>query len=482
MPKKQVQFNYITIQDALLRAEKQKELYELNLVGKSFIYAYVDKNNAVAFKEIHFDRENYLHLTGLDYQSVQYNKRVLGINLPTDALNFYNRLGKDATLINDVSFIIGSTPEETARFFKYTQQKLDNLSQLTAIAAKAEFIGKYKGNQEFDIIVNRNSSAIAFIRDNNAYIPVSSLYGKAEDVATEIKPILAIFVKENEHSQYKLSYLNSKINIGKKLFSSDLVDKLSHFSFINPNIDFKLTALDKLKHSFAASIKRELVEKANNLSDKRKNAFENDTSLAEYEKERKLFVTEIRDTFEARIAIDVLSEQNKEISNELVNEEISEIRNKFQLNASTISTPNVNKPMQMSITEDKPMQIDFSMQGGAAAMTLNPQMPNNEFFTRIANAIAKGVDSLLHKKSDTKRTQVEISDRQQPTPQQSENKTSTPTKAPAPQTVPQKQSLKAMMSKAAQQKKDMAAATKSMEKWADDVQDIQQSRKNNIHR
>lgn len=46
----------------------------------------------------------------------------------------------------------------------------------------------------------------------------------------------------------------------------------------------------------------------------------------------------------------------------------------------------------------------------------------------------------------------------------------------------QKQSLKAMISKAAQQKKDMAAATKSMEKWADDVQDIQQSRKNNIHR
>ena len=46
----------------------------------------------------------------------------------------------------------------------------------------------------------------------------------------------------------------------------------------------------------------------------------------------------------------------------------------------------------------------------------------------------------------------------------------------------QKKSLKAMISKAAQQKKDMAAATKSMEKWADDVQDIQQSRKNNIHR
>ena len=472
MPPKQVQFNYITLGDALLRAEKQKELYERNLVGKSFIYAYVDNNNAVAFREIHFDRENYLHLTGLDYQSVQYNKRVLGINLPTDSLNFYNRLGKDATLINDVSFIIGSTPDETTRFFKYTQQKLDNLSQLTAIAAKAEYIGKYKGNQDFDIIVNRNSSAIAFIRDKNVYIPVSSLYGKAEDVATEIKPILAIFVKENEHCQYKLSYLNSKINIGKKLFSSDLVEKLSHFSFINPNVEFKSTALDKLKHSFAASVKKELSEKANTLSDKRKNAFENDTSLAEYEKERKIFVTGIRDNFEAEIAIDVLSEQNKAVSNELINEEISEIKNKFQLNASVISTPNVNKPMQMSITEDKSMRVDFSMQGGATAMALNPQMPTNEFFARIANAFSKGVDSLLHKKSDINHTQTEASDRQQPIPQQSENKASTPTKAPAPQPVPQKQSLKSLMAKAAQQKKEMAAETKP----------IQQNRKNDIHR
>ena len=472
MPPKQVQFNYITLGDALLRAEKQKELYERNLVGKSFIYAYVDNNTAVAFREIHFDRENYLHLTGLDYQSVQYNKRVLGINLPTDSLNFYNRLGKDATLINDVSFIIGSTPDETTRFFKYTQQKLDNLSQLTAIAAKAEYIGKYKGNQDFDIIVNRNSSAIAFIRDKNVYIPVSSLYGKAEDVATEIKPILAIFVKENEHCQYKLSYLNSKINIGKKLFSSDLVEKLSHFSFINPNVEFKSTALDKLKHSFAASVKKELSEKANTLSDKRKNAFENDTSLAEYEKERKIFVTGIRDNFEAEIAIDVLSEQNKAVSNELINEEISEIKNKFQLNASVISTPNVNKPMQMSITEDKSMRVDFSMQGGATAMALNPQMPTNEFFARIANAFSKGVDSLLHKKSDINHTQTEASDRQQPIPQQSENKASTPTKAPAPQPVPQKQSLKSLMAKAAQQKKEMAAETKP----------IQQNRKNDIHR
>lgn len=141
----QPQYKYPTIQDALLRAEQQKALYEKNLVGKSFIYAYIDNSNSINHKEIKFDRENYLHLTGLDYQSVQYAKRVLGKSTPSDAVSFYNRLGNDKLLVNDMSFIQGSTNEETALFFKYTQHKLKNLSQLTAISAKAEYIGKYKG-------------------------------------------------------------------------------------------------------------------------------------------------------------------------------------------------------------------------------------------------------------------------------------------------------------------------------------------------
>jgi len=236
-----------------------------------------------------------------------------------------------------------------------------------------------------------------------------------------------------------------------------LSQRLNISSFENKAVSFNRNQLNELISIYKASVKYDLAKQLNELASKREKAFNSEADMNEYMKSFNEFIKNIDEDYKKDIAIDVLSEQNKEISNELVNEEISEIRNKFQLNASTISTPNVNKPMQMSITEDKPMQIDFSMQGGAAAMTLNPQMPNNEFFTRIANAIAKGVDSLLHKKSDTKRTQVEISDRQQPTPQQSENKTITPTKAPASQPVPQKQSLKAMMSKAAQQKKDMVS-------------------------
>ena len=449
---------YNTIVEALERALQQKKLYEKDLLGKSFLYVSLDNNNQISATEVMFTKDSYLHLTGLDYQNRQTQKRTGQIlNAGTGALEFYHRLGKDASLINDMTFVQGSTPQESALFFRYTQHKLENLSQLTKISTKAEYIGKYKGNQNFDIIINRNRSAIAFIEESGKHIPVSSLYGKAEDVATNIKPIVAIFSKEKDAHQFTIQYLNKNISLKNVKMDIGLSQRLNISSFENKAVSFNRNQLNELISIYKASVKYDLAKQLNELASKREKAFNSEADMNEYMKSFNEFIKNIDEDYKKDIAIDVLSEQNKEISNELVNEEISEIRNKFQLNASTISTPNVNKPMQMSITEDKPMQIDFSMQGGAAAMTLNPQMPNNEFFTRIANAIAKGVDSLLHKKSDTKRTQVEISDRQQPTPQQSENKTSTPTKAPAPQPVPQKQSLKAMMSKAAQQKKDMVS-------------------------
>ena len=61
-------------------------------------------------------------------------------------------MGMEQCVINDVSFIQGQNESETKKYLKYTQRKLNNLSQLTSVAAKAEYIGKYNGNQKFDII------------------------------------------------------------------------------------------------------------------------------------------------------------------------------------------------------------------------------------------------------------------------------------------------------------------------------------------
>ena len=100
-------YNYPDIQSALDRAIQQKSYYEKSLCGRNILYLFVDPaTQDISAKKTYFSKENYLHLTGLDYQSVQYNKRVLGLNVPTNATHFYERLGKDTSLVSDVSFIV----------------------------------------------------------------------------------------------------------------------------------------------------------------------------------------------------------------------------------------------------------------------------------------------------------------------------------------------------------------------------------------
>ena len=66
---------YSSVAAALKRAEEQKLLYERNLVGKSFLYVFIDKHNAITYREVKFERKNFLHLTGLDYKNTQWLKR-----------------------------------------------------------------------------------------------------------------------------------------------------------------------------------------------------------------------------------------------------------------------------------------------------------------------------------------------------------------------------------------------------------------------
>ena len=133
-----------SLQEALDIAIEQKNNYERNLVGKKFIYAYIDKStNEISMKEVEFQRSNYLHLTGLDYKNIQHKKRAHGYKGPTFADEFYKRLGSDSTLISDVSFIVEATPRKTKEAFRHTQDKIKNISKLTNIAKKTEIIGDY---------------------------------------------------------------------------------------------------------------------------------------------------------------------------------------------------------------------------------------------------------------------------------------------------------------------------------------------------
>ena len=164
-----------------------------------------------------------------------------------------------------------------------------------------------------------------------------------------------------------------------------------------PNVEFNLSALDKLKQAFTASVRRCFIDKASLLLKKRQNAFENDNTLVDYENERKSFIGSIKDKSEAEIAIDVLSEQNKTSPNDLIKEEISEISEKFGLSFPALSVPTANKPMQMSISEDNIIPTNITIQGGAVALA--PTIPPNGLFNQFIDNLVKGLDNVVHKVS-----------------------------------------------------------------------------------
>lgn len=292
MAKKQAQqnYNYSTEREALDRVKKQQFLYERNLVGKSFLYSYVDNDNTIQFKELKFEKENYLHLTGLDYQNRQTLKRNGQPNIGSNSIEFYERLSEnDTTLINDISFIKGSTPNETALYFKHTQHKLDNLSQLTTISNKAEYIGKYSGKQAFDVIINKNLNSIAFKQEGDLCVPVSSLFGKAESVAKNVKPIVAIFSKEHDGNDYRIKFISKKAlsNVDKADFTAPFLKKLSLDSFANNDVSFNSDALTTIRHRFIVSnVKSELSD----LAQKRLRIYDTDTGIDEYTNMRDIFI------------------------------------------------------------------------------------------------------------------------------------------------------------------------------------------------
>ncbi|MCM1578767.1 MAG: PBECR4 domain-containing protein [Ruminococcus sp.] len=263
-------YNYPTEQSALDRVKAQQKVFEKNLIGKTFLFTYLNNQNLIRFKEISFSPNNYLHLTGLDYKNRQTLKRSGADVSRTYSMEFYERLqNNDPELIKDISFVKGSTDEETNLIFTYTQHKLDNLSQLTAIANKAEKIGRTKDG--FNIIIKRYKCSIEFLKDekdkdNNIYHPISLKYGEATIVATDICPIVAIFSKSEGQPNYQLKYLNAKVKLGKKYFERELTDKLSLSSFENPNVKFNIAKLEEIKRIFLLSEEKYMSAQLSGIS------------------------------------------------------------------------------------------------------------------------------------------------------------------------------------------------------------------------
>ena len=355
---------YSSVAEALKRAEEQKLLYERNLVGKSFLYVFIDKHNTITYREVKFERKNFLHLTGLDYKNTQSLKRSGVTGVSTDAEEFYNRLGSDAELINDVSFIQGQNESETKKYLKYTQRKLNNLSQLTSVAAKAEYIGKYNGNQKFDIIIN------------------------------DIYPILAIFERKNEFEPFRLNFLNSHIKIGNRLFSDEFMRLSGKLIFSNDKAKFNSQCLGEFLLSYEYSVKKYISEELAPVMQLRSVAFDSEEYMESYMQSFDSFLNTLDDEIKLNAAIEILEEQS--CSEEaaqiigIIKDELKEISKKQSEQTASSSV----KIVTFSNDFHNGTFSNFSGTATLSASETFSPPPIEDFFAEIRQAVSKAIQKM----------------------------------------------------------------------------------------
>lgn len=300
---------YNTIPLALKRVEQQKKEYEINLRNKTLAFAYIDNSSKINVIEVTFRKENYLHLTGLDYKNIQSQNRLNGTQLPTRAGEFYDRLINDIpSLINDVSFQIGRNANETNLLRGHTEHKLENLSTFTHINFKAEYIGEYNGNLDIDLIVGRNTDAIGIKFDSKqkCFFPKSSLYDTRKHFVKQPYPILAIFSKDFQNPIYKIEYLNKKVSIGTSTFPIEDVRKfdISSFEKNRLNIQVNDIQLNNLFSAYKSGLRNLINKQINEIASLR-----DETLLDDYLHKTEEFFNSLKTVEEINISKKILENQ-----------------------------------------------------------------------------------------------------------------------------------------------------------------------------
>lgn len=378
--------SYDTIQDALQKAITEKEKYQNKLVNRTFAYAYISNNNIIELREVQFKTENYLHLTGLDYKNVQYDKRVNNLNRPSHADEFFHRLGNDASLITDVSFIIEATEEKTKLTYKHTQDKLSNLSQLVNIAHKADYIGKYIDSDYFDLIINRNNESLALIKKGTVYVPMSSRNGKAERFinSKDIHKVLAIFSKNNTDKKYTIDYLDKSVKLSPNIkFDINMLDKFDYDSFVPDKSKLNEQQLNKLIGIYTSTLKYKLSKQLDTIAQLRSKAYLSEPEMNEYINATKIFRQSIENDETYKIAKELLTTEKEQCSSEdsidLITEEIEKLESKFSPASGNIHIMKFESP-------EKKLPVNQDM---SAAIPLNRNSQS------LWGEIKKGISSLI---------------------------------------------------------------------------------------
>jgi len=218
------------IKEVLLKLNQLAIQYETNLKDKNIMFIAGSKDNPTCL-EVEFKVKHFQHLTGLSLNN-NYGSKY-----------FYSAALKNKMNSSQLVF----HPQGTTRL------KLLALPDLIDIHQSARYIGDYnksKPQLKTEKIAGCKESFLGFIKQDEFYVPNSTLKDRKENISTPL-PVIAILRKNIKDTLYKeITYLDNNVKLEEIEFPEDIVEKMDSIIYprkiAEPVIEEQLPSIDDL--------------------------------------------------------------------------------------------------------------------------------------------------------------------------------------------------------------------------------------------
>ncbi len=199
----------------VMRCAKQ---YKQNLLNQKFLIIYRDKkDNLVKSLEIHFGKDNFQHLTGVELVDKQGNVRKHVAEL------FYEKCVKNKLRKDEIAVKQDGT----------TNLKLAALPIMMEIQKVTKIEGDYNNRRPYliaDKIIGNVNFCLGLLLDEKKkyYVPASTLLEDIKKITNAPSQVLAIFSKGKDERIYKkVRHVAKGLNLNNVKLPENIVRKIS---------------------------------------------------------------------------------------------------------------------------------------------------------------------------------------------------------------------------------------------------------------
>lgn len=213
-----------TLEEARRIVMKYAKQYQINLLGKKFIFIYRDRSdNQVKAFELKFEKGNYQHITGIEMIDEDGNMREHVSKL------FYSKCLNNKLSKEEIQFKKDGT----------TNLKLLALPVMMGIHKVTKIAGDYDYSRPYlvaDKVIGNVNFCLGLRLADEYYVPTSALLEDIKKLTKVQSQVLAILSKEQGEDIYSnIRHVAKGLNLNNIKIPGDVSEKISLENYIPKN-------------------------------------------------------------------------------------------------------------------------------------------------------------------------------------------------------------------------------------------------------